>query len=128
MGKFTADVKGGLHAGYGAVLASVEAWNKLMDHRFTAQSLAHKGDFEARALLNALIGAAAGGTATANYGEIQPSAELGGVRAVANLSIINRATTSQDVSDLKNEITALSANTYTSSPVFNGDRNPLGTR
>ena len=128
MGKAVAQVRGGLHANYGPTLTQMAAWNSIYDHRFTAQSLAHKGDFEARALLNQLIGAAAGGTAIALYGEIQPSTELGGARPVANATIINRATTAADVSDLKNELGALSANTFVGSPVYNGDRNPLGTR
>lgn len=128
MGKFTAQVKGGLHANYSSVLPSVEAWTNINDHRRTAQSLAHKGDFEARALLNALIGAAAGATATLNYAEIEPNVELGGRRNVINTSIVNRVTTSADVADFKGEIGALSTNTFNPNPVYNGDRNPLGTR
>lgn len=126
--KYAAQVKGGLHANYGPTIGSVEAWNVINDHKKTAQTLAHKGDFEARALLNTLIGAAAGANAILTYSEIEANVELGGVRKVVNTPVINRATTAADVSDLKNEIGALSANTYTPNPVFNGDRNPLGTR
>jgi hypothetical protein len=128
MGKFTATVKGGLHANYSSVLSSIEAWNSIMDHRYTAQSLAHKGDFEARALLAGLIGAAAGGTITLNYSEIEANVELGGRRNIVSTPIINRVSTAADVSDLKNEIAALSVNTFNPTPVINGDRNPLGTR
>jgi hypothetical protein len=129
MSKFSCQVKGGLHANYSPTLNSIEAWNNIYDHRFAAQALAHKGDFEWRAILNALIGAAAGGTATLNYSEIEPNVEMGGRRNIITTSLVNRVTTANDVSDLKSEIGALSANTtFGANPVPNGDRNPLGTR
>lgn len=128
MGKYTAQVKGGLHANYGATIGGVGAWNLIDNHRGAAQEFAHKGDFEVRTLLNTLIGAAAGANAAATYSEIEANVEMGGRRNIVSTPIINRATTAQDISDLKNEIGALSANTYVANPVFNGDRNPLGTR
>ena len=128
MGKSLASVKGGLHANYAATLASMAPWTNLNDHRYAAQALAHKGNFEARGLLTALIGAAAGGTATVNYTEIEANAEMGGRRNIVTTALVNRVTTSADVTDLKGEIAALSANTFVASPVYNGDRNPLGTR
>lgn len=128
MAKFTAQVKGGMHANYASTIGGVGAWNLVNDHRYTAQSLAHKGDFEVRALMNALLGAAAGGSATLNYSEIEANVEMGGRRNIVTTPIINRVTTANDVSDLKNELGALAANTFTPSPVINGDRNPLGTR
>ena len=128
MGKYLCDVKGGMHAQYAATMGSMSPWSAANDHRYAAQMLAHKGNFEFRQLLKTLIGAAAGSSAAMNYGEIVASSELGGVRPVANTVIANRVTTSADVTDIKGELAALSANTYTASPPYNGDRNPLGTR
>lgn len=129
MSKFSAQVKGGLHANYSNTLNSIEAWNSIFDHRYAAQALAHKGDFEWRTILNALIGAAVGGTATYNYSEIEPNVEMGGRRNIISTALVNRVTTANDASDLKSEITNLSANTtFGASPPPNGDHNPLGTR
>lgn len=58
-----------------------------------------------RALLDALIGAAAGGTATASRVRVEAVAggeNLGGMRNVETVSLINRATTAADVTDLEN--------------------------
>lgn len=128
MAKFTAQVKGGLHANYAPTLPSIGAWSAINDHRYTAQTLAHKGDLEARTIMNTLMGAAVGATATLNYAEIEANVEMGGRRVIVSTPIINRITTAADLSDFKGEIGALSANTFVPNPVFNGDRNPLGTR
>lgn len=128
MGKFTAQVKGGLHANYASSLPSIEPYNGFMDHKHTAQSLAHKGDFEARAITDALIGAAPGATALYNYTEIEANQEMGGRRNIVTTALVNRATTAQDVSDVKETITSLSSDTFVPNPPYNGDRNPLGTR
>lgn len=55
-----------------------------------------------RALLNALVGAAPGGTATATQTRIAHNRlELGGKRTMETETFVNRATTSADVTDLK---------------------------
>src|SRR5215831_17529695 len=119
MGKATCDVRGGLHALYAATLSGIDAPVGAMEHKFAAQALAHKSDFEYRALVDALLGAAAGGTATKTYPEIAASTELGGVRPVNTINLINRATTAQDVADIKKTLTTLSVNTFNPNPVYN---------
>lgn len=55
-----------------------------------------------RELLDTLIGAAAGGTASLTQKRIQHSrVELGGVRVVETQTMINRASTATDVTNLK---------------------------
>lgn len=66
-----------------------------------------------RALLNSLVGAAAGSNATATLKRVQHSrTELGGKRVIETETLVNRNTTAQDVTDLKAKILA-----YRSQPV-----------
>lgn len=128
MGKYVASVKGGYWSQFQSVLTSIDvATTNAKDHRRIAQELSHKKNLEARAIIDALLGVAPGATALANYSEIQPAVDMGGIRVVAPSVIINRATTAADVTDMKETITSLSSDTTMASP-FNGDRNPLGTR
>ena|SRR5215471_16741875 len=128
MAKFLCDVKGGLHAGYGPTLGTVEAYNNSMDHKRAAQALAHKGQFQFRGIVDSLVNSGVGGTASVNYSEIAASSELGGARPIVTTSLINRATTANDVSDVRETLTSLASDTFVPNPVYNGDRNPLGTR
>ena len=136
MGKYSAQVKGGLHANYSATLGSVEPYNLAKDHKRGAQYLAHKSQYEFRQIVDSLVQSGVGGTATYSYSEIGASSELGGVRPVVSTSLINRVTTAQDVSDVRQTLTSLplgpgglpNPGSYTPSPIINGDRNPLGTR
>jgi hypothetical protein len=128
MAKFNCTVKGGLFAQFASTLPSIEANNIIYDHRRAAQMLAHKGDFEARTLLNALAGAAPGANAQYIYAEISPNVEMGGKRVIQQTNLINRATTAADATDIKTEIGALSTNSHTVNQAVNKDRNPLGTR
>lgn len=77
--------------------------------------LADKQQFrEINALFDALIGAAAGGTATKTYARVAPAvstsatvpsatgvADLGGLVPIETVTVINRATTAADVAYLK---------------------------
>jgi hypothetical protein len=134
MGKFTAQVKGGLHANYASTLPSIEPYNNSMDHKRAAQYFAHKGQFEFRAILDTLATNGVGSSAVANYSEISASPELGGMRPIVSTPIINRAATTADINDVRQTVTNLSSavsgsgGTFTPNPVYNGDRNPLGTR
>jgi len=128
MAKSVASVAGGLHSLYGPTLTGMGAPVNLGEHRYAQQNLAHKGDFEYRSLVDTLLGVAPGATATKTYAEISASAELGGARPIVVSNIVNRATTAQDVADIKKTLTTMSVNTFNPTPVFNGDRNPLGTR
>lgn len=126
--RYSATVAGGLHAGYGASLVGIDA--NMIDFRTrrSAQGLDGKGQFPTRKLADALLGVAPGATATFAVPEIAASVEMGGARTVNQVNLINRATTAQDVTDLKAALTTLSVNTSNPSPVANLDRNPLGTR
>jgi len=128
MGKFTADVKGGLHANYAPTLSSADRYNLAKDHKIAAQNLAHKRNFEFRAITDSLVASGVGGTAALTYAEIEPKEDMSGRRNVVNTTIINRATTANDISDVRETLTSHSSDTYTPNPVYNGDRNPLGTR
>jgi hypothetical protein len=128
MGRYTAQIKGGLFAQYAGSLTSIDLTLASKDHKFPAQNLAHKKNYEFRAIVDTLLGVAPGATATVNYWETPGGSELGGVRTIVNTPIINRATTANDVLDVKETLTSLSSDTYTPNPVYNGDRNPLGTR
>jgi hypothetical protein len=125
--KYTADVKGGLFSQYAGVLTSIEPG--ILDYhlRRAAQELDNKGEFVFRKLVDTLLGQAPGANATLTYPEIAASPELGGVRPVNNVTLINRNTTAQDVTDIKTALTNFTTNTTMASP-FNGDRNPLGSR
>lgn len=65
-----------------------------------------------RELMRVLLGAAAGSTATKQYKRVAHSTtELGGKRTIETVTLVNRATTSGDDTDLTNKILA-----YQSSP------------
>ena len=125
--RFTADVKGGLHANYSPTIASMGP--NVIDHqtRRAQQSLNTKGEYVFRKLLEMLIGATPGATAQYVYPEIQANVEMGGPRVIVNTNLVNRATTAADVTDLKNALVYMTTLTTMASP-YNGDRNPLGTR
>jgi hypothetical protein len=126
--RYACDVKGGIHVQYGNSLGSIGPYLNDQRTRRSAQNLAKKGEYAFRKVLEVLIGAAPGGVATYVYPEIAASVELGGARPIVNTNLVNRATTAADVTDLKNALTTLSGLTFTPAPVYNGDRNPLGTR
>jgi hypothetical protein len=128
MGKFAAVVKGGFFGQYSGNLASVDPYNYAKNHRDAAQNLAHKRNYEFRAIVDELVLGGVGSTATLNYYEIEPNVEMGGKRQIVATPIINRTVTTADVSDVRETLTTLSSDTYTPNPVYNGDRNPLGTR
>jgi hypothetical protein len=128
MAKYAAVVKGGLFAQYSSGLGSIDLYNASKDHRRLAQELSHKKNLEYRAIIDALINGPIGTTAVASFPEISASQELGGLRPVTLVPIINRATTNGDKADIQETLTSLSSDTYNPSPPFNGDRNPLGTR
>jgi hypothetical protein len=126
--RYLADVKGGMHAGYGATIGTIGT--TLNDHETNRaqQALDCKGEYGFRKMLEALVGVAPGAQATYSYPEIAASAELGGLRPVVNTNLINRVTTAADVADIKNALTSHASLRYTTSPIYNGDRNPLGSR
>jgi len=123
--RYNAVVKGGLHANYSGNLDSVG--QLISDHytRRIAQNLSNKGEFALRSVLDTVLGAAPGGLASYWYAEIGGGQELGGVRPIVQTYVVNRNTTAQDVTDIRNVFT-MAGN---SGPqAINYDRNPLGTR
>lgn len=126
MAAATAVVKGGFWETNGVQsLSSVQGVAAL--RRFIAQATGRKSLMPVRAVVRALVGAAAGGNATKTLTRIQNSTELGGKRVVETETLINRNTTAGDVTEIKHDLLDMTANTTMASPI-NGDRNPLGTR
>jgi hypothetical protein len=124
--RYSAVVKGGMHANYSGNLDSIGPLN-ISDHftRRIAQNLSNKGEFALRSILDTVLGAAPGGVASYWTAEIQASPELGGMRPIVQTYVVNRATTAQDVTDIRNVFTMAN----NSGPqAANLDRNPLGTR
>ena len=130
--QYAAVVKGGLHANYSGFLNSIDATGgtSIIDSstRRVAQALDNKGGYVLRELIDTLLGVAPGQVAQAMYPEIAPAEDMGGVRAINNTSLINRATTALDVTQIKQAITVLDSLTHTVNQATNYDRNPLGTR
>lgn len=120
-----ADVKGGFFAQYGATLTEMQGIAP--NRRLIAQKMGTQGLVAEREILRTLDGAVAGAVATKTRARITNSTELGGLRTVENVNLVNRATTAADVTRTKRDLLSLSAITTMASP-FNGDRNPLGTR
>ena len=126
--KYAADVKGGLHAQYGAAIGGISPYFQNNNNtRVARQMLDDKGEYNFRAIVNNLLGQAPGVSTVVTYSEIQASPELGGVRPVVNTVTLNRPTLASDVTDAKNALTSMTSLTTMPSP-YNGDRNPLGTR
>lgn len=124
--RFTAAVKGGLHAGYGSTLDTIGP--KITDHftRRIAQELSNKGEFALRSVLDTLLGAVPGTLASYWTAEIEASPEMGGKRNIVQTYVVNRNTTAADVTDIRNAFTMAPNSTPTQA--VNLDRNPLGTR
>ena len=125
--KYAADVKGGLHANYSPAIGGVGLFQNNSFTRRMRQRMDNKSEYNFRAIVSNLLGAAPGVMTTVVYPEIQPSTELGGVRPVVNTVTFNRPTLASDVTDAKSALTLMTTQTTMTSP-YNGDRNPLGTR
>lgn len=125
----TATVKGGFWPTNGVTsLASIDgkSFNSrriLMCHKGKSMQPDRVTEF-------VLCGAVAGGTAAFNWGEIAAAEDLSGKRAIAINTLINRATTAQDVADIKADLIARMSTktTFGANPPANKDGNPLGTR
>jgi len=126
MARFSAAVKGGLHANYGATIDTIGPRISDDHTRRIAQQLSNKGEFALRSILDTVLGAAPGGLASYFTAEIAASPELGGVRPIVKTYVVNRNTTPQDVDDIREVFTM--ARNSTPNPLPNLDRNPLGTR
>ena len=123
----TATVKGGLFETNGLTSLSQVSTTDA-GKRAASQALARKGQRSLRERMETLNGVAAGSTASKLNKRIVAAEELGGVRATENETLVNRATTAGDQTEINEDVLALSTKTYDSTPVANGDGNPLGTR
>jgi hypothetical protein len=87
------------------------------------------GQLAERALIVALLGAVAGGTATKTRARVVAAVELGGARPIETINVINRVTTAADVTQITQDyLTQATRSTFGANPPPNLDRNPLGTR
>jgi hypothetical protein len=93
-----------------------------------ARALNKKNMLATREKLDTLLGVAPGQPAVATRTYVANSEELGGKRAIATETLINRNTTAADVTELRNDLLTYSTRTYDTTPVPNLDGNPLGTR
>jgi len=122
----SATVKGGFWSQYGTTMSLINAKGP---QRFRiAQWLSRKSLMALREKMETLDGAAAGSTASKTLARVEANSELGGKRTVETETLINTATVSGDITEINNDLLALSTRTYDSTPVANGDKNPLGTR
>lgn len=127
----TATVLGGFWAQNGVTSLQSIGPNDGHFRRIMSRQVDRKALRSLRARMKALNGVAPGATALATVAEVDGStAELGGVRVIATNTLINRATTSADVTEINNTIlNALTlSTTFGASPPANLDGNPLGTR
>ena len=124
----SATVLGGFWPNNGVnTLASISG--KGEERRSVAQEMASRSQLDKRAIIVALLGAAPGATATKTITRVAPSTELGGLRAIETQTLVNRATTAADVTEMTADYFSLTnRTTFGASPPANLDRNPLGTR
>jgi hypothetical protein len=99
------------------------------ERRRIRQELGGMGMLRMREIIRALNGVAPGGTASKTIGRITETGELGGQRPIAAVSLINRATTAADVTEITTDFLTFTTNSsFGATPPANLDRNPLGTR
>lgn len=123
----TATVKGGLFPEVGvSSLASIQGSGsglKRIQQQFT-----DKGLREMRRRALTLDGVVSGTTATETNKRIEANAELGGKRVIESETLIGRATTAADITELNADLYASLTSKTTLAAVANKDGNPLGTR
>lgn len=123
----TATVKGGLFPEVGVTsLASIQGSGSGV--RRIAQQFSDKGLKELRRRAFTLNGVVAGTTATETSKRIEANTELGGKRTIETETLVSRATTAADITEINADLlSTLTSRTTMASPA-NKDGNPLGTR
>ena len=97
--------------------------------RVVAQMMGGSRLLAFKEIADRLNGAAPGLVATKTVPVVSASVELGGVRPIQQVQIINRATTAADALEIDEDLyTMTNRTTFGANPPINGDRNPLGTR
>jgi hypothetical protein len=117
-----------------------QSQGRLKDAKFISRQMRSAGGRDAIGALAALIGAAPGGTATNQWGQVanapSPSltppqvtgvTELGGLRPVVTATGINRVTTAADVTELKKWFNAALLEAGITYPAFLGSSVARGT-
>jgi len=126
---YTASVAGGFWPANGVGSLTNIPGSRSFARRITAQMIGGSRILAFRELCDKLNGAAPGVTAKKTVPVIQASSELGGVRQVLQVDLVNRATTAQDQQEIDDDLwTMTTRTTFGASPPANLDRNPLGTR
>jgi hypothetical protein len=126
---YSAVVKGGFWETNGVGNLTPIPGARSYGRRRTAQSFGGSGLAAFRELGETLTGAVPGGVAFKALGVVSASPELGGLRPIVLLPVINRVTTAADVQEIDDDLwTMTNRTTFGAFPPVNGDRNPLGTR
>jgi hypothetical protein len=126
---YVATVKGGFWESNGVGSLSNIPGGRTYARRVVAQWLGGSRLLAFKELADRLNGVAPGALASKTVPVIAASTELGGVRQVNQVSIINRVTTAADVQEIDDDLyTMTNRTTFGANPPINGDRNPLGTR
>lgn len=118
----SATVKGGFFEQYGTTISAIAKSSSL--RKRAALALGRRGGLAIRQVMRTLDGVVAGSTATKAIGRVVASSELGGVRAIESVNLVNAATVAQDITDINARVLAYTSNN-TNFPA-NGDGNPLG--
>lgn len=127
MAQATATVLGGFWPVNG--VTSLTQLSKGSARRLAAQLLDGKSSMPLRQIMRTLDGAVAGSTATKTLSRIENNTELGGKRTVETETLISRATVAGDITTINADVLSLTGRTTSgSSPIANGDLNPLGYR
>lgn len=120
-----ATVKGGFFGQYSTSYSGIKTDGGGL-RRKVAMTLNKKQLRGMREMMATLNGAAAGSAASAVNGRVEANEELGGVRTIESETLVNENSAAADVTQINADF--LTFGSYTSSPVANGDGNPLGTR
>lgn len=126
---YTAAVKGGFWESNGIGNLTSTPGARSYNRRLVAQWLGGSRLLAFRELVETLNGQAPGANAFKSTAVIAPSVELGGVRQINQVVVINRPTTAADKQEIDEDLlTMTNRTTFGANPPMNGDRNPLGTR
>lgn len=131
---WTGQVKGGLYETGG--VATLSSIGHGAARRRLAMWLGRSATVALRKIMATLDGVVPGSLAQQQWpyvfngvlGFADPTAIGGGQRLIGQVNLVNRATSAADATTINADLLSYSTRTYTTNPVPNLDRNPLGTR
>lgn len=123
--RYSATVKGGFFAQYSTSVAGI-ALGGGSARRRVARELASEANIPLREAMLTLNGATTGSAMSATRARIAAATELGGRRTIETVTLIDANSASGDKTRIDSDVLAYGS--YDSTPVANGDGNPLGTR